>query len=201
MAILASASLWPLAVFFTPLAGTIAETTPGVLAKEVAFLAVLIALAFDELKAEENDWLLSRLPPNAQIMASYTRRLFLGGGVACMSIVPAAILGTGIGIEAFLVVGLTAAHLAAVYSLAKAFRFKASPRSVLVSFIAVAVPTANLGEGKLALLMQAVLDPRTSQYAAGPIWPLICAQVASIFTLLLVSAIISQMRLHRGKSQ
>ena len=40
----ASGLLWPIAVLFPPLAGAIATTTPGSLAKEVAFLALLISL-------------------------------------------------------------------------------------------------------------------------------------------------------------
>ena len=195
--ILTSALVWPTAVLFTPLAGTIATTTPGSLAKEVAFLATLVSLALDELKADEHEWLISRLSPNNELVSSYARRLLLGVGVAWMSMAPAATLGAGVGIQTFLVMALAAAHLSAVYSLAKAFGLKASLRSVLVSFIALAIPATNLGEGKLAQLAQTVLDPRASQYSAQELWALTSVQTITIFILMFASAAFSRAILHR----
>ena len=197
--ILTSALIWPTAVLFTPLAGAIATTTPGSLAKEVAFLAMLVSLALDEVKADEHEWLIARLSPNHELLASYARRLLLGVGVACMSMAPAATLGAGVGLQTFLVMMLAAAHLSAVYSLAKALGLKASLRSVLVSFIALAIPATNLGEGKLAQIAQAVLDPRASQYSAQEPWALTLVQIISIFTLMFASAGFSRALLHKGR--
>lgn len=197
--ILASALLWPIAVLFTPLAGAIATTTPGSLAKEVAFLALLISLALDELKADEHEWLISRLSPNHELASSYARRALLGAGVASMSMAPAAILGGGVGLQTFLVMALTAAHLSAVYSLAKAVGLKASRRSVLVSFIALAMPATNLGEAKLAQVAQTVLDPRASHYSAQELWALTTVQIITIFALMCASAGFLRARLHRRR--
>ena len=187
--------LWPIAVLFTPLAGTIAETNSTSLSKEAAFVGLLVALAFDELSAGQHTWLTARLSVTSQLTTSFARRFILGLGVTWMSMAPATVLGVGLDLRAYLVMAFTAAHLAALYSLAKALGLAPSSRSVLVSFIAIAVPATNLGEGNMTLIIQTLLDPRASHHAAGDIFMFITAQILSIVVLVFVSGALSLSRI------
>ena len=180
-------AIWPLAILYSPLAATVSDARATSLAKELAFVAALLALAFEERRQTEHSWMQLRLSHGKRRALGLANRTLHACIVGMMALLPATLLGGTIGPEAYLELALSCAHLASAYVLLGSLGLATSTRSVLVTFLALAIPATNQGEGGAAQSLHALLDPRMLDLANGPIFVLMGAQITVILTLTLLS--------------
>lgn len=188
LSLVVAAALWPLAILFSPLAATLSDARATGLAKELAFVAVLAVLLFEERRQSEHSWLHLRLSRTKRLLLGLTNRSVHACIVGAIALAPASLIGGRIGPEAYLELALSCGHLAASYVLLASLGLGTSVRSVLVTFLALAIPATNQGEGGIAQSLYALLDPRFLSLPESSILLIMSVHFTAIFTLTLLSA-------------
>jgi hypothetical protein len=185
-----SAAAWPLAILFSPLAGSLSDGRATSLAKELAFICVLASLVLAERKQTEHEWIGVRLSKIQRLFAGLSSRALLGICAGCLALLPATFMGGRLGPESYLQLALISAHLAAIYLFLQTISFRASTRSVLVLFLALALPASIQGETGAMRVFQSLLDPRVLHFTGTSICITSAVQLTSIVTLFLLSSIV-----------
>ena len=157
-------------------------------------MCVLASLVLAEKKQADYGWLGVRLSQLQRLFAGFATRTLLGLCAGCLALLPATLLGGRLGLDSYLKLAFCSAHLAALYLLLQPVCFRANARSVLVLFLALAVPASVQGEPGPLRALQSLLDPRVLNFSAAPIWTVSGVQVASIGTLLLFSTLVGARR-------
>jgi hypothetical protein len=187
-----AASLWPIAVLFSPLAASLGNTRASTLAIEIAFLTVLAALAFYEPAIDRFSWLRLRSSQEKGLALGVVSRSIIGLVAGSLALLPATLIGGQISLLEYLSVGIATLHLSALYCLAERLDFPVTVRSVLITFSALAVPASVKGEGALSRILVGLFDPRAHKTAFEFNWLLIGVQIAFILALLLFSSLASR---------
>jgi hypothetical protein len=187
LCLLIASAIWPIAILFSPLAATLSDARATSLAKELAFLSALLVLAFEERRYTQHSWMMVRLSQGRRIAHGIAARTFHACAVGMMALLPATLLGGHIGLGAYVELALSCAHLAAAYVFLSSLGLATSTRSVLVTFLAIAIPATNQGEGAAAQSVHALLDPRVFSQSNANIWLLTGVQLTSICTMAVLS--------------
>jgi hypothetical protein len=178
---------WPTCVLLSPLGATLANADATDLAKEVAFVSVLLVLAFEEVGREKYRWLDLRLSPAARAVNGLASRALLALCAGSLALLPAALLSSSIGAVDYLDLALSCAHLAALFLVLEALKLPPSFRSVLAVLLALAIPASIRGEAGAGLALSILLDPRCLIIKPANIWVVTAYQITAISIFLLLA--------------
>ncbi len=182
---------WPTCVLFSPLGATLANANTSELAKELAFMSALLALALEEGTRTKHEWHNVRLSPTAALAQGIASRALLAVCAGSLALLPATLLSPSISPGDYLYLALSSCHLAALFGLLAALQLTASTRSVLVLILALALPASIQGYTSAETAILLLLDPRCLVAQPTAMWVLIAYQVASISALALVARCLS----------
>ena len=185
-------TLWPAAVLFSPLAASLGNTRAATLANEVAFIAMLASLAVSEPVAARLSWMSHRVGQLESLVLGIVSRFMLGLAAGALALLPATVIGNQVSLPQYLSVAITALHLAVLYCLSQGLGFRATARSVLITFVALAIPASLKGEGAFSRSLIGLFDPRAHLAALELNWLTTCVQIGFICILVLFSSLASQ---------
>ena len=160
--------------------------------RKVAFIAMLASLAVSEPVTARLSWISHRVGQLQSLSLGIVSRFMLGLAAGALALLPATVIGNQASVPQYLSVAITALHLAVLYCLAQGLGFQATARSVLITFVALAIPASLKGEGAFSRSLIGLFDPRAHLEALELNWVTTCVQIAFICVLVLFSSVASQ---------
>jgi len=186
-ALLLSAIAWPFALFLSPLATTLTNTSATLLAYNVAFLSALAGAIYADHRLEELRWLMSRRQSSAAGLLEFGAMASGALLPSALALLPIAFLKGVHPLAAFGFLALVSLHIAALLHLLKSMRFSASARSLLMLFLALLSPASIPSDAGPFSFLWRIADPLAGGPLGGLTFLTTTAQMGSIVTVLLVA--------------